>query len=51
MKNLFFIKIIKMIFSEKIFCINIENADAYAVVIKRKNLKKLLSNMKNVPRI
>jgi len=41
LRNLFFFKNIQKIFSEKFFCINIENADARAVVIKKKKRKKI----------
>jgi len=57
MKNLFLKKIIQIIFSENFFCINIENADACAVVIKktRKFEKTTIeyqrNRLKNVPRI
>jgi len=40
-------KNIQKIFSEKFFCINIENADARAVVIKKKeNLKNAIEYQK-----
>jgi hypothetical protein len=39
LRNLFF-KNIQKIFSEKFFCINIENADSRAVVIKKKKERK-----------